>query len=89
MVHFMIDAPPVRNEHTRELLEEAEAIPPGEDRPDVKESKFVGRFNPRSQVREGQAVEVAVDTRALHFFDKDNGLGIYDQAHAEQGVVAA
>ena len=29
---------------------------------------------------EGETVEVAVDTRALHFFDIDTGLGIYDGA---------
>ena len=27
---------------------------------------------------QGEAVEVAVDTRALHFFDPETGLGIYD-----------
>ncbi len=88
MVHFMIDVPPVRNEHTRELLEETEsrgaAVAESKD-----SSKFVARFNPRSQVREGQTIVAAVDTRALHFFDKDTGLGIYEGAEAERGVVAA
>jgi hypothetical protein len=31
-------------------------------------------------VRVGQTVDVAVDTRALHFFDVDTGLGIYNGA---------
>jgi ABC-type sugar transport systems, ATPase components len=39
---------------------------------------LVGRFGPRSRVQEGDKVEVAVDTRALHFFDPETGLGIYD-----------
>ena len=39
---------------------------------------MVARFSPRSQVKEGDNVEVAVDTRSLHFFDPDTGLGIYD-----------
>ena len=29
-------------------------------------------------MREGETIEVAVDTRALHFFDVETGLGIYD-----------
>ncbi|HSO01624.1 MAG TPA: hypothetical protein VLS46_03795, partial [Gaiellaceae bacterium] len=40
---------------------------------------MVGRFGARSTIREGDAVEVAVDTRALHFFDPETGLGIYDR----------
>jgi len=43
-------------------------------------------------VREGQTIEIAVDTRALHFFDVDTGLGIYDGAeskHSEQGEAVA
>ena len=39
---------------------------------------LVGRFGARSRVRIGQDVEIAVDSRALHFFDQDTGLGIYD-----------
>ena len=39
---------------------------------------LVGRFGARSRVRIGEPVEVAVDTRALHFFDPETGLGIYD-----------
>ena len=43
---------------------------------------MVARFSPRSQVGEGDSVEVAVDTSSLHFFDPETGLGIYgnDQA---------
>ena len=40
---------------------------------------MVGRFDPRSQAREGETIEIAVDTGALHFFDADSGLGIYDE----------
>ena len=39
---------------------------------------FVGRFGARSRVRQGEPLEVAVDTASLHFFDPDTGLGIYD-----------
>ena len=40
---------------------------------------LVGRFGARSRVREGDAIEVAVDTRSLHFFDPETALGIYDK----------
>jgi hypothetical protein len=30
-------------------------------------------------VQSGDSVEIAVDTRALHFFDVDSGLGIYEK----------
>jgi multiple sugar transport system ATP-binding protein len=41
-------------------------------------ASLVGRFGARSRVRQGQDVDVAVDSRALHFFDPETGLGIYD-----------
>jgi multiple sugar transport system ATP-binding protein len=39
---------------------------------------MVGRFGARSKAREGDTIKIAVDTRALHFFDPETGLGIYD-----------
>jgi hypothetical protein len=45
----------------------------------------VGRFDPHTRVQAGEDVEMAVDTRALHFFDVATGLGIYgEQAPREQ-----
>jgi multiple sugar transport system ATP-binding protein len=78
MVHFSIDA---KHAVTDEVLELAEDV--GDDRvalPDDGEEKatLVGRFGARSRVRLGADVEVAVDTRALHFFDPHTGLGIYE-----------
>jgi multiple sugar transport system ATP-binding protein len=76
MVHFTIDAPPAITEEVRELARDV-----GEDadarRADA--ATVVGRFGARSRVREGEETEVAVDTRALHFFDPETGLGIYDE----------
>jgi hypothetical protein len=40
----------------------------------------VGRFSPRTGVTEGDSIEVAVDERALHFFDPGTGLAIYEAA---------
>jgi multiple sugar transport system ATP-binding protein len=78
--HFEIDAPPVLTEDTRELAEDTGTTHQYEahSREQRTTSKMVGRFNARTQVGEGQTVDVAVDTRALHFFDIDTGLGIYD-----------
>ena len=50
-----------------------------EPQPEGGEAIIVGRFGARSRVQEGETVEVAVDTRALHFFDPDTGLGIYER----------
>jgi multiple sugar transport system ATP-binding protein len=76
MVHFAIDAVPATTEDVRELrrdvgTEELMSTEGG--------TVMVGRFGARSRVNLGDEAEVAVDTRALHFFDPDTGLGIYDQ----------
>ena len=78
MVHFSIDA---KHAVTDDVLELAEDV--GDDRvaqPDraAATATLVGRFGARSRVRGGADVEVAVDTRALHFFDPETGLGIYE-----------
>ena len=80
VAHFEIEAPPVLTEDTKELAEDIGTTHQYEAhaREQSTTSKLVGRFNARTQVREGQTIEVAVDTRALHFFDIDTGLGIYD-----------
>ena len=84
VVHFEIDAPPVLTEDARELIEDmakgSGTQPPAEGE---KTSKLVGRFDPRSKVREGQQIEAVVETRALHFFDHETGLAIYDEVEAQ------
>ncbi len=79
MVHFRVDASPAETEDTKELAADvhgdAQAAPP---QPQGGEAIIVGRFGARSRVKEGEAVEAAVDTRALHFFDPETGLGVYD-----------
>ena len=77
MVHFRTDASHAITDETRELQKDvgADEIRRGES----SGATIVGRFGARSRVREGEPVEVAVDTRALHFFDPDTGLGIYDE----------
>jgi multiple sugar transport system ATP-binding protein len=80
MVHFSIEARHAMTEEVRELAQDVgderavQQIPEGEH----ATATLVGRFGARSRVRNGDNVEVAVDTRALHFFDPETGLGIYD-----------
>jgi multiple sugar transport system ATP-binding protein len=82
MVHFAIDAKPAATEDVRELQRDAGT----EDLAGAGAfggATMVGRFGARSRVREGETVEVAVDTRALHFFDPETGLGIYDETETK------
>jgi multiple sugar transport system ATP-binding protein len=80
MVHFTADAKPAMTEDVKELAEDV-----GDDRiaeQEIKplEASLVGRFGARSRVKPGDQVDVAVDTRQLHFFDAESGLGIYGDA---------
>ncbi len=80
MVHFTIEARPALTEDVRELAQDL-----GDERAvrevetgAAAETSMVARFGARSRVRQGEEVEIAVDTRALHFFDPETSLGIYD-----------
>jgi len=79
MVHFSIDARPALTEDVRELAQDIDASAVQELDETTSETTMVGRFGARSRVRESDAIDVAVDTRALHFFDPETSLGIYDQ----------
>ncbi|MEX2211919.1 MAG: sn-glycerol-3-phosphate ABC transporter ATP-binding protein UgpC [Gaiellaceae bacterium] len=73
MVHFTVDAPPALTEDVKELARDVgEVVEAGPT------TTMVGRFGPRTGVTLGESAEVAIDTRALHFFDPDTGAGIYD-----------
>jgi len=78
MVHFAIKGRHAMTEDVKELKEDVgdERELPALASDDT--ATLVGRFGARSRVRPGEPVEVAVDTRSLHFFDPDTGLGIYD-----------
>ena len=49
---------------------------------------LVGRFGARASVEEGKPVEVAVDTRSLHFFDAETSEGIYNGETSQKGASA-
>jgi multiple sugar transport system ATP-binding protein len=81
VAHLRIDATAALTEDVRELAEDTDAVTVSDLEGESAEgTSVIGRFNARSRVREGDEVELAVDTRALHFFDPETGLGIYDVA---------
>jgi multiple sugar transport system ATP-binding protein len=78
VAHFEVDAPPALTEDVRELArdvgQESTVQAGGEE--DGK-AVLVGRFGPRSRVKNGDVIDVAVDTNAVHLFDIESGEGIY------------
>jgi multiple sugar transport system ATP-binding protein len=58
---------------TDDLLELADDL--GDDRAATR-ATLVGRFSPKTRVREGETIEVAVDLDALHFFEPSTGVTI-------------
>jgi multiple sugar transport system ATP-binding protein len=78
VAHFTIKAPQAMTEDVKELAadvgqEVLDAVGRGAQ---AGESTLVARLNPRTQVREGDSVELVVDTARLHFFDVDTGSAI-------------
>jgi multiple sugar transport system ATP-binding protein len=65
-------------EEVRELAEEVGDERAVAESEEEERTTMVGRFSPRSQVKEGDSLEMVVDTTSLHFFDPETGLGIYD-----------
>jgi multiple sugar transport system ATP-binding protein len=79
LVHFTVAARQAVTEDVRQLAEDV-----GDDRMldhlaegAPAQTTLVGRFSPHTKIREGDAIEVAVDPRALHFFDPATGAAIY------------
>jgi len=72
-IHFGIQAPTVRSEQVQDALEpeaaEVQAVL-------QQGAPFIARVSRESQAREGESVELAVDTRRLHFFDLATGRAI-------------
>jgi len=80
LIHFTVKTPPVLTEDTKELAVDVgtETLQVLEEQARRAQTEFVARLNPRTKVQEGERIEVFVDTRRLHFFDVERGLGVYD-----------
>jgi multiple sugar transport system ATP-binding protein len=79
LVHFAIDAPPALTEDVKELAVDvdAHAVAAIEGAAGQTRSNVIARLSPRARVRPGSSIELVVDTNRLHFFDPDDGSGIY------------
>jgi multiple sugar transport system ATP-binding protein len=76
LAHVEVDAPAVVHD---DVLEEAgDEVVVEEIRAEQRERRttLVCSFDPAASVRAGEEVEVAVDTRRLHFFDLETGAAI-------------
>ncbi|WP_028065926.1 ABC transporter ATP-binding protein [Solirubrobacter soli] len=78
LVHFSVAARQAVTDDVRELAQDV-----GDDRTldeltsgPPPTATLVGRFDPRTRIREGDTIEVSVDDKGLHFFDPDSGLAI-------------
>jgi multiple sugar transport system ATP-binding protein len=84
IVYIKSDAAPAYTEDVKELAHDVGATePPAAALSEDGGATLIGRFNSRSRVRNGERVEIAVDTEGLHFFDPETGLGIYDRSTEE------
>jgi len=79
IAHFEVDAPPALTEDVRELARDVghEGTVHAAEEGDTK-TTLVGRFGPRSRVKSGDVIDVAVDTSGIHLFDVETGAGIYE-----------
>jgi multiple sugar transport system ATP-binding protein len=79
VVHVSIAAPPAMTDDVKELASDVgqEALEHVEAQAAGGRTTVLARLNPRSVVVKGDRIELVVDTHRLHFFDPNDGSGIY------------
>jgi multiple sugar transport system ATP-binding protein len=82
LVHLEVEAEPVVTAEVREVAGDVDvaALEQLEREARSRRSVVVGRFESQQRLDTGAAVEVAVNTARLHFFDLETELAIYDSA---------
>jgi len=74
--HFRVAGEPVQTREVLEAMEEEDVAGAVEER--MRQGiPFIARLERGTRAKEGEQIELAVDTERLHFFDPDSGLGIY------------
>jgi multiple sugar transport system ATP-binding protein len=76
LVHFGVGAPPVRGADVAAAVGE-EAIEATAVQAKEQGNLFVARLDRESKALEGGQIELAVNTRRMHFFDPETSRGIY------------
>jgi multiple sugar transport system ATP-binding protein len=81
-LHFATGGPPVRGIDVQAAVGE-EAIEVEQTVAGDRGSLFIARVDRETRARDGDTVELAVDTRRLHFFETATGNAIYDEASSD------
>jgi multiple sugar transport system ATP-binding protein len=78
LLHFAVDAKPPTTEDLRELAVDIDSVELAllEEQAAERRSTFIARLDPECSGTEGDAIELAVDLRRLHFFDPETGVAI-------------
>ncbi len=79
VVHFRVKAAQAVTDDVRELASDVgqEALEAVQARAGGDEANIVARLTPRTGAAEGERLDLVFDTRRFHFFDPDDGSGIY------------
>jgi multiple sugar transport system ATP-binding protein len=74
--HFRVAGEPVQTREVLEAMEEEDVAGAVQER--MRQGiPFIARLERGTRAKEGERIELAVDTERLHFFDPETGLGIY------------